>query len=119
MLLHKEFTFEAAHYLPKYHGKCENMHGHTYKLVVTLKGEPDSEGMIRDFVEVKKIVNAKVIDKLDHKLINDIIKNPSAENIATWVWQQLAAELSLYEVRIWETVTSSVTVRHADIEKLK
>ncbi len=116
MLLHKEFTFEAAHYLPKYHGKCENMHGHTYKLVVTIEGEPDSEGMIRDFIEVKKLINTKVIEKLDHTTLNDTIENPSAENIATWIWQQLKQDLNLSEIRVWETATSSVTLRREDMQ---
>lgn len=116
MLLHKEFSFEAAHFLPAYHGKCERMHGHTYRLIVTLEGQPDSEGMIRDFVEVKKIVNEKVLEKLDHQLINDVIKNPSAENIAVWIWQRLESDFpNLFEIRVWETATSSVTIGRGDI----
>ena len=50
MLLIKEFEFDAAHYLPEYHGKCEKLHGHTYKLVVKLEGQPDAEGMVMDFL---------------------------------------------------------------------
>ncbi|MBP6333296.1 MAG: 6-carboxytetrahydropterin synthase, partial [Aminivibrio sp.] len=49
MLLRKEFTFDAAHNLVEYHGKCERLHGHTYRLAVVLKGSPDREGMIADF----------------------------------------------------------------------
>jgi 6-pyruvoyltetrahydropterin/6-carboxytetrahydropterin synthase len=65
---------------------------------------------------VKKIVNEKVIEKLDHHLINDVIENPSAENIAVWVWRQLEKDFpNLYEIRVWETATSSVSVRREDI----
>ena len=57
MLLKKEFTFDAAHNLIKYHGKCERLHGHTYRMSVVIKGIPDEEGMIVDFLEIKRIVN--------------------------------------------------------------
>lgn len=116
MLLSKEFKFHSAHFLPSYHGKCENLHGHTYKLRVTIEGQPDEEGMIKDFVEVKKIVQEKVIDKVDHFNLNEIIKNPSAENIAVWIWQQLKEDLNLFEIQVWETETASVTVGRQDIK---
>ena len=116
MLLSKEFKFDAAHFLPKYHGKCEKLHGHTYKLRVTIEGQPDKEGMIKDFVEVKKIVQEKVLDKVDHSNLNELIPNPSAENIAVWVWQQLKEDLNLFEVQVWETETSSVTIGKNDIK---
>lgn len=119
MLLHKEFTFDSAHYLPNYHGKCEALHGHTYRLRVTLEGEPDQEGMVRDFAEVKTIVQEKVLSKLDHTNLNDVLKNPSAENIALWIWRQLAKDLPLYEIQVCETATSSVTVRREDVSENK
>lgn len=113
MILIKEFEFDAAHFLPKYHGKCENLHGHTYKMVVKLEGTPDKEGMVMDFIQLKNLVKSKVIDKLDHAMLNDIFEQPSAENIAVWVWQQLVSDLQrencrLYEVEIWETKTSGI-----------
>lgn len=52
MLLKKIFTFDAAHHLTKYHGKCERPHGHTYKLVVTLEGEPDGEDMVLSLIHI-------------------------------------------------------------------
>ena len=55
MLLCRDFKFDAAHNLIHYHGKCERLHGHTYHLRVTLEGEPDSEGMIYDFVDLKDV----------------------------------------------------------------
>lgn len=120
MLLSKDFKFDAAHNLIQYHGKCEKLHGHTYRMRIVLEGQPDSEGMIIDFCEVKDIVKERVISRLDHSYLNDIITQPSAENIALWVWNELYDSLRrdncrLYEVHIWETETSSVTLRESDI----
>lgn len=110
MQLTKIFTFDSAHFLPNYHGKCEDMHGHTYKMEVTIEGEPNSDdGMILDFKKLKKIVNKRVVDKLDHKLINDVIKNPSAEFIAIWAWDQLKDDVNLKQIKIYETPNSYVT----------
>ncbi len=113
MILIKEFEFDAAHYLPAYHGKCEKLHGHTYKLVVKLEGQPDAEGMIMDFLVLKRIVTEKVLSVLDHACLNDVLPQPSAEYIARWVWAQLADELRrdnarLAAVEVWETKTSGV-----------
>ncbi|MCF6097259.1 6-carboxytetrahydropterin synthase QueD [Thermovorax subterraneus] len=121
MFLVKEFKFDAAHNLVSYKGKCEKLHGHTYRLVVVLDGVPDREGMIMDFLELKEIVGEKVLKKLDHSYINDILKQPSAENIAVWVWQQLEEGVRrencrLYEVQVWETETSGVIYRGEDLE---
>ncbi|CCJ33641.1 MULTISPECIES: 6-carboxytetrahydropterin synthase QueD [Caloramator] len=116
MLLIKEFEFDAAHNLIHYHGKCERLHGHTYKLVIKLEGEPDHEGMIFDFVELKRIVKERIIDKFDHAYLNDIISQPTAENIAIFVYKELKDVLKrdncrLYEVEVWETKTSGVAYR--------
>jgi len=115
MFVTKEFTFDSAHFLPSYNGKCENMHGHTYRLQVTVDGPLDSEGMVIDFVLLKKVVKAKILDKLDHQTINDTIEVASAENIAIWIWDKLKdssefpSEVRLHEVKLWETPNSSVT----------
>lgn len=111
MFVTKEFLFDAAHYLTKYHGKCEKLHGHTYKLHVTVKGEVGDDGMVIDFVELKKIVKERVISKLDHTLINDLLDNPSAELMAKWIWDQLKdlPQAELHEIKLWETSTSFVT----------
>lgn len=114
MFISKEFKFDAAHNLVNYHGKCEKLHGHTYKLRVTLEGMPDDEGMILDFVELKRIVDDLVISKLDHNYINEMIPQPSAENIAIWIWETLKNSLNgpnykLYSIDLWETESSFVT----------
>ena len=115
MLVTKEFTFDAAHFLPSYNGKCENMHGHTYRLQVTVDGPLDKEGMVIDFALLKKVVKEKILTKLDHQVINDTIEVASAENISIWIWDQLAdspefpEDVRLTEVRLWETASSFVT----------
>ncbi len=124
MKIRKDFKFDAAHNLTKYHGKCEKLHGHTYKLSVILDGTPhasgDDEGMIIDFCEIADIVKSKVIAKLDHTYINDILPQPTAENIAVWIWQQTAESLKrdncqLCEIHVWETETSCVVLTRDDM----
>lgn len=116
MILIKEFEFDAAHHLTKYHGKCERPHGHTYKLVVKLEGEPDEDDMIYDFTQLKKLVKEQVLVHLDHHDLNDFLENPSAERIAVWVWDRLEPlvkreNAELYEIEIWETRTSGIVYR--------
>ena len=119
VLVRKEFTFDAAHNLVCYHGKCEALHGHTYRLAVELEGLPDEEGMVLDFAELARIVRERVVSRLDHAYINEIIAQPTAENIAGWVWNQIEAELSrpshkLFRVEVWETPTSCAVLRAED-----
>lgn len=85
----KTFDFDAAHFLPNYYGKCEKLHGHTYNLHVTIEGELGENGLLIDFVILKKIVKERVLNQLDHSHLNDLIPVPSAENIAIWIWEQL------------------------------
>ncbi len=116
MILIKKFEFDAAHHLTKYNGKCERPHGHTYSLVVKLEGTPDEEDMIFDFVELKRIVNEKVLVDFDHHDLNDFFENPSAENIAVEIWNRIKPLVDrpncrLYEIEVWETKTSGVVYR--------
>ncbi len=118
MIISKEFTFDAAHYLTKYHGKCENLHGHTYRLRVSVEGEIGEEDMVVDFVALKRLVNERVVDKMDHKNLNDLFENPTAELMAKWIWEQIVgadlianAGAHLYEVILWEGPGSFVTYR--------
>lgn len=119
MLLRKDFTFDSAHFLTNYHGKCEVLHGHTYHLSVTLEGETDHQGMVLDFLVLKEIVQKYILSKIDHSLLNDLCKNPTTENIAKWIFITLDPILktdrySLYEVLLSETETSHVIVRKND-----
>ena len=122
MLLRKEFIFDAAHNLIHYHGKCEALHGHTYRLAVQLEGTPDHEGMVLDFCELSRIVKERVISRLDHAYINDVIEQPTAENIASWVWDQIEKEVlrpncRLASVEVWETPSSCAVLRAEDRTK--
>lgn len=115
-----EQTFAAGHALRNYRGKCENVHGHNYRVLVTIQGSKlDEVGLLVDFVEVKKLMN-KVVDRLDHQFINDLPPftdiNPSAENMAKYFYDEIQAGLEesqvrVGEVRIWETDTASATYR--------
>lgn len=113
MFLSKEFSFDSAHFLTKYHGKCERLHGHTYRLRVTVEGSVQDDGMVMDFKELKTLVKAKVIDRYDHQNLNDFFDNPSAENVVMQIWKDLDADLpvKLYELILWETPDSFVTYR--------
>ncbi len=114
MLVSREFTFSAAHHLPSYKGKCEKLHGHTYRVRITVKGEVDKDGLAFDFAELKEIVGEKVINVLDHSYLNEIIPVASCENIALWVWQKLKGTLPLYEVRVWESDKTFVSLREGE-----
>lgn len=113
-----ESHFDAAHYLPNYPGKCANLHGHTYRTIIEIEGEINEKtGMLIDFTTLKKEVH-RIIDKLDHTLLNNIIPNPTAENIAKWIKFQLlkSEELKKYDninnikVTIYEGLNNSATV---------
>jgi 6-pyruvoyltetrahydropterin/6-carboxytetrahydropterin synthase len=103
-----QFSFAASHFLTKYHGKCENLHGHNYKLIITVQGPLQEDGMVMDFKLLKKAVEEKVVALLDHTHLNDRFENPSAENVAVWIWDRLKGELPLAKIWLYETDTSYV-----------
>jgi len=117
-----EESFAAGHALRGYRGKCENVHGHNYKVRVVLAGEKlDAAGLLYDFVELKKRID-EVIRALDHKFLNDLepftTLNPSAENIAKYFYDELARRLAaspngarVREVTVFETETTTATYR--------
>jgi 6-pyruvoyltetrahydropterin/6-carboxytetrahydropterin synthase len=130
----KEFRFEGAHALPGYDGKCRNIHGHSYLMYVTVKGEnlngtnSPKEGMVVDFKQLKAIVNENIVDVLDHALImhaasplsqelaqaypNVIMVDfqPSTENLICWFAQVLSDKLpqgvELFSIKLYETAGS-------------
>jgi|TARA_B110000003_G_C16550342_1_gene496340 6-pyruvoyltetrahydropterin/6-carboxytetrahydropterin synthase len=110
MKLFKEFSFEAAHKLPlvdKNH-KCFNLHGHSFKVKITIEGPVNELGWVMDFSDIKNFCQP-IIEELDHKYLNDIdgLNNPTSENIAMWIWQRLIQQLpELYSVAIMETCNS-------------
>jgi 6-pyruvoyltetrahydropterin/6-carboxytetrahydropterin synthase len=112
MLIFKELTFDAAHYLPQLPQghKCRGMHGHTYHLKVWIEGKPDEAGWVMDFADVKQKLHP-VLDLLDHKVLNDVegLTNPTCELVAVWIWRKLKPVLpSLKKVELHETPTSGV-----------
>jgi 6-pyruvoyltetrahydropterin/6-carboxytetrahydropterin synthase len=102
MKLGKTFYFDAAHHIRDYKGKCERLHGHTYKLEVTIEGPVKADGMVMDFSILKSIVEQEVLEELDHQDLNNLIKNPTAENIVEWAWKKLQKKLPLHSIKVWE-----------------
>jgi 6-pyruvoyltetrahydropterin/6-carboxytetrahydropterin synthase len=116
-----EDSFAAGHALSGYRGKCENPHGHNYKVRITLTGESlDEIGLLYDFKELKQLMG-EVIERLDHQYLNDVEPfkslNPTAENMAKYLYEQFSASLKplthgrirLKRVKLWETDTTSAT----------
>ncbi len=116
-----EQTFAAGHALRNYHGKCENVHGHNYRVQITVAGQNlDENGLLVDFIELKGLM-ARVVDYLDHRFINDLppfdVLNPSAENLAKYFHDEVSGGLksplpvTISEVKVWETDTSLAVYR--------
>jgi 6-pyruvoyltetrahydropterin/6-carboxytetrahydropterin synthase len=117
--IRKQFTFEAAHVLPHHDGKCSRLHGHSYRLDVSLEGDLQTtgpaQGMVVDFDALSGIVRGGVIEELDHRSLNDVIENPTSENIVIWIWKRLAPDLAqLSELVLWETATACAIIRKGD-----
>ena len=114
-----ERNFSSAHQLRGYKGKCENLHGHNYKIEIYARGrELDNIGLLVDFGELKDAAD-EVVQYLDHRNINelppfDVELNPSAENLARYILERVAARVTdervkVYKVRCFETPTSVAT----------
>ncbi len=112
MLLSVDFHFAAAHRLPFYDGPCKRMHGHNYRLQVTLTGRPSpADGMIRDFEDIKKRVWDACLNQCDHHTLNDLMENPTAENMAAWFFEKLTPAIEgLRSIKLWENPDYCVTV---------
>lgn len=114
MTIGKKFTFEAAHQLENC-PPCDRLHGHSYQLEVILGGRLNKQGMVKDFKEVKRIVEENVISKLDHYFINDILTSSTAENILVWIFRQLNTKIKgLKRVSLSETASSVATIEDKD-----
>ena len=114
MEIWKEFSFDAAHLLPNVPEghKCRRLHGHTYTVRVHVRGEPDENvGWILDFADIKEAFDP-IRDRLDHYYLNEIegLENPTAEVLASWIWQRLAPRLpGLSRIEIQETCAAGCT----------
>lgn len=110
--------FGAAHQLRNYNGKCENLHGHNWKIEVYVKGEElDKDGMLVDFKIIKDRTK-EIVEKFDHKFLNDLECfseiNPSSENIAKYVYEELEKGINDNRVKVsritaWESDTACAT----------
>ena len=110
MKIFKEFTFEAAHRLPRVPEghKCARLHGHSFRVRLSVAGEPDERGWVMDFADIKAAF-APLHARLDHHYLNDIegLENPTSELLARWIWERLKPALpALCEVSVFETCTS-------------
>ena len=117
-----EKTFAAGHALRGYRGKCENPHGHTYRVLLTLRGRQlDSIGLLYDFARLKSMLN-EIAERLEHQFMNDVAPfdalNPSAENLAQYFYQETERRLAeerpengvrVASVTVWETDTTTAT----------
>jgi len=116
-----EAGFSSGHYLRNYHGKCENPHGHNYKVKVTLAGKQlDETGLLLDFKHLKQVMRP-IVDYLDHQMINDLppftMINPSAENLVRYFFEQTreqmrsmtAGRVDVKSCTVFETDTSFAT----------
>lgn len=112
-----EEHFDAAHYLPNYHGKCENLHGHRFKVVARLEAAGlDETGIAYDFAQLKQHLR-DVLSRFDHTCLNEVAPldriGPSSENIAVTIYDALQprfvqSPVELVSIEVWESPTSGV-----------
>jgi 6-pyruvoyltetrahydropterin/6-carboxytetrahydropterin synthase len=117
-----EENFPAAHALRGYRGKCEYVHGHNYRVRVSLEAaELDAAGLVLDFVELRRVLG-DLLEPFDHRLLNEVAPfdtlNPTAENMAHYFFEELSRRLTAHaprvrvtEVRVWETDTATAAYR--------
>ena len=117
--LTRDYRFEAAHRLPMVppEHKCARMHGHSFRVEVTIAGEIDPEqGWLTDFADITAVVEPLLKRELDHRTLNDVpgLENPTSEILSVWLWRRLAPELpGLASITVAETCTARCTYRGA------
>lgn len=128
VMVSKEFTFDAAHHLHCYEGKCKNLHGHTYKVIFGISGFVDDRGLMMDFGDIKDIWKNEIEIYLDHRYLNETLPpmNTTAENMVVWIYEKMSESLKLRQekyagarvefVRLFETPTSYAEARREWME---
>jgi 6-pyruvoyltetrahydropterin/6-carboxytetrahydropterin synthase len=127
-----EFRFEASHVLRRddwseaennaVFGSCTRLHGHSYRLIVTLRGPIDPEtGMVMNFRDLKRLVRERVVDRLDHYHLNDVVGGlTTAENILYWIAGQFIGAIPfdlLSRIELWETATCCAFLAEAELQQ--
>ncbi|MCM3734770.1 6-carboxytetrahydropterin synthase QueD [Bacillus cytotoxicus] len=125
VMVSKEFTFDAAHHLHCYEGKCKNLHGHTYKVIFGISGYVNEIGLAIDFGDIKEIWKNEIEIYLDHRYLNETLPamNTTAENMVVWIFEKMEEALTKDDrqneykgarvefVRLFETPTSYAEIR--------
>ena len=110
MQIEKEFIFDSAHFLPLVpdEHKCRKLHGHTYRVTIAVSGEVNPQGWIIDFAEISDVVKP-ILRTIDHTLLNSVagLENPTAENIAQWIYTRVKQELPVLDFVIVQEGASS------------
>ena len=120
MELFKQFSIEAAHWLPNVPAdhKCRRMHGHSFQIQVHVRGPVDPHlGWVMDFAEIKAAF-APVEDEIDHRCLNDVegLENPTSENLARWLWKRLLPALPLLSKIVVQETCNSGCVFAGEVE---
>ena len=116
--LTKEFTFDSCHFLPYHDRRCKYLHGHSYKLLITVSDHVDNRrGFVEDYTDIKNIVNEELISPyLDHGFLNLFVPYPTSEYIVYWMWCILGKRLKgLEKIELYETSTSSAILTKEDL----
>ena len=112
MLIKLIRSFSSAHRLPQYDGPCQTLHGHTWKAVFVIEGPVRPDGMVCDFKVVKKLLDENLPD---HQFLNDQLENPTAENLAQFLFKKIGSKLAgmgltLKTLEIWESDNAAAVV---------
>lgn len=119
VMVSKEFTFDAAHHLFNYEGKCKSLHGHTYRLQIAVSAFLDEKGMAYDFGDIKTVYKEHLEPHLDHRYLNETLPymNTTAENMVYWIYKQVEEhlpnerEMRVEYIRLYETPSSFAEFR--------
>jgi len=117
------FSFEAAHCLEGHLGNCSRIHGHTYRLEVAVKGKVQENDMVLDFDELTMLVRKNILDKVDHRYLNEVFPfRPTCERMLWSFWETMEGALKNYpyarleKLTLWETTDSAAILTRAEVE---
>ena len=115
LTINKTVRWEAAHSLPHMPAghKCRHLHGHSYTLTVGVRGEVNRQGIVWDFADLKGLIEKHVVQKCDHRTLNDVVGNPTGENLVIWIVERLQqcipGTVTLVSVELREGMNNSVS----------